>query len=374
MQNASNAQNICSPTASSPTVSVIVPIYNIETYLEQALKSICEQTYPHLDIICINDGSTDNSLAIMQSFAKNDSRIRIVDKENGGYGAACNRGIQEAVGEYISIIEPDDWIEPTMYEDLITFIYSFDRPIDIAKSAYWRIVNPDTPQQQKLNCTYRHRIKPAAQPFQIEKAAYHLLSHHPSIWSALYRKGFLETQGIRFREYPGAGWADNPFLIETLCQAETIVFLDKAYYCYREDTLEKMESFAKNNPVMPFDRWHEMMDALDQLGINDEAILEAHYSRGFSYLKTTVCYVPLESNQTLHKAVASMFQRMKKPLVLKSSHISPGAKKLYLETLGLPKESIKTLPYLGSLAGEFFSAIRNNGVGYAFRQTFTFLT
>ena len=102
-------------TQANQLVSVIVPIYNAEKYLDQCLSSIREQAYSNLEIICINDGSTDDSLAIVAKHAALDDRIRIIDKENAGYGAGCNRGMDEAHGEWLAIVEPDDWIEPGMY-------------------------------------------------------------------------------------------------------------------------------------------------------------------------------------------------------------------------------------------------------------------
>ena len=155
----------------NPLISVIIPIYNAEQYLGQCLDSVKGQTYRNLEIICLNDGSTDNSLEIMRKHAAQDERIRVIDKRNQGYGASCNRGLDEAHGTYISIVEPDDWLEPRMYEDMLAFANQFEEPIDIIKTAYWRIWLPDTPKQRKLNCSYKDRIHPPAQPFAIKDAA-----------------------------------------------------------------------------------------------------------------------------------------------------------------------------------------------------------
>lgn len=90
----------------APLVSVIIPIYNAEPYLDQALESVEGQTYKNLEIICLNDGSTDDSLAIMRAHAARDERIVVIDKHNQGYGATCNRGLDESHGEWISILDP----------------------------------------------------------------------------------------------------------------------------------------------------------------------------------------------------------------------------------------------------------------------------
>lgn len=101
-----------------PKVSIIVPIYNSETYLEECLDSIINQTLKEIEIICVNDGSTDNSLDILNRYASNDDRITIINKQNTGYGNSMNVGIDHAKGEYIGIVESDDYIKPHMYETL----------------------------------------------------------------------------------------------------------------------------------------------------------------------------------------------------------------------------------------------------------------
>ena len=215
----------------APAVSVVVPVYNVEKYLDQALDSIRSQTLRNIEIICVNDGSTDGSSAILRRHADCDGRIRVIDKPNGGYGSACNRGFDEARGTWIAIVEPDDWIAPEMYEAMTSFASKFEQDVDIVKTPYWRIWMPDTDRQRRVNCSYRGRIKPASQPFALaDPGVTHLIIHHPSIWSALYRREFLERCNIRMREIPGAGWADNPFLVETLCQATAIAYLDEPFY------------------------------------------------------------------------------------------------------------------------------------------------
>ena len=111
-------------------ISVIVPVYNIESeYLERCIKSICSQTYKKLDIILVDDGSTDGSGKICNRFAEEDSRIRVFHKENGGSSSARNLGIGEAKGEYIGFIDSDDYIEPDMYELLANAVVKYDAPM-----------------------------------------------------------------------------------------------------------------------------------------------------------------------------------------------------------------------------------------------------
>ena len=102
-------------------VSVVLPIYNAEKYLDQALSSIEVNSRVSLEIICVNDGSTDSSLTIMLDHAAHDPRIRVIDKPNQGYGASVNRGFSEARGTYLAIVEPDDYLDGPMYDDLFEF-------------------------------------------------------------------------------------------------------------------------------------------------------------------------------------------------------------------------------------------------------------
>ena len=344
-------------------VSIIVPIYNAGPYLEQCLDSIVGQTHKDLEIILLNDGSTDDSLVTMRRYAENDGRIKMIDKQNQGYGATCNRGLAEATGTWISIVEPDDWIEPGMYADMLAFAAKFadkGTPLDIVKTPYWRIWMPDTKQQRKLNCSYKDRIHPPKQPFAIADAA-HLLCHHPSIWSAIYRKSFLDEHNIRFKEIPGAGWADNPFLVETLCQTDRIGYFDTAYYCYREETPEKSKNFAHSNTLLPLERWNDMMDVLERLGITDERILRAHNSRGFTYLSGIIEEVDL-THDDVREAAKHMFERMDADLVFSDNEVSPGMKRLYAGLRGIPCPKINPLPHMKGLVGQGVYNLKNTGV------------
>lgn len=107
-------------------ISVIVPIYNAEKYLAQCLESIIHQTYRDLQILLINDGSTDSSLSIAQDFAQRDTRIEIHTQSNQGQGAARNNGLQHATGEYISFVDADDYLDNDFYETLLPYIANYD--------------------------------------------------------------------------------------------------------------------------------------------------------------------------------------------------------------------------------------------------------
>ena len=120
--------------AMKPQVSVIVPIMNVEAYLPKALDSLADQTLEKIEFILLNDGSTDRSLSIMREYAERDPRFRVIDKENTGYGSTMNIGIEAATGEYIGILEPDDYADPIMFERL--YREASEHDLDFVKSDY----------------------------------------------------------------------------------------------------------------------------------------------------------------------------------------------------------------------------------------------
>ena len=111
---------------SNVKVSIVVPIYNAELYLKQCLDSIINQTLKEIEIICVNDGSTDKSAKIVEEYAKKDNRIRVITKTNTGYGNSMNIGFDAAVGEYVGLIESDDFVDKEMFATL----YNVAKPHD----------------------------------------------------------------------------------------------------------------------------------------------------------------------------------------------------------------------------------------------------
>ena len=115
-----------------PKVSAIIPVYNVEKYLRECLDSVINQTLKDIEIICVDDGSTDNSGKIIDEYATKDKRIVVIHKANGGYGHSCNKGLDKVRGEYTAILEPDDFVDEHMYEDLYNYAKQYD--VDIVKA------------------------------------------------------------------------------------------------------------------------------------------------------------------------------------------------------------------------------------------------
>ena len=357
----------------TPLVSVIVPIYNVEPYLDQALASVEDQTLRNIEIICVNDGSTDGSPDIIRAHAARDARIRVIDKPNGGYGSAMNCGLDAARGAWVAILEPDDWYDEGMLKDMVEYAATFDGPIDIVRTPYWCIYQVDTSRQHRVSCSYKGLVNPDAQPFKVAgpKAA-ELLAHHPSIWAALYRRAFLEEHGIRFVEAPGAGWVDNPFLVETHCQANAVVYLDKEYYNYREDTPEKVAAFAGRNPMVLIDRWHDMQDVLERVGMTDEHVKRAQIKRAFMYIGEIVGDDKLALDD-VQAAVKRVFERLDDDLVFSDAWVSPEWKRKYAEAKGVQQPETSSVAYAANLAKTGFHRLRVSGVRHTAHITLDYL-
>lgn len=212
-----------------PKVSVIIPVYNVEKYLRECLDSVINQTLKDIDILCINDGSTDGSLSILEEYAAKDKRIRIINKENAGYGNSMNIGFELASGEYIGIVESDDFIADNMFEELYNAAKEND--CDIVKSDWFNYWTKDSAKVKNGRvCNYNGAVTNVLQHPE-------MLCIQPSIWSAVYKNDFVKATGVKFLETPGASYQDTSVSFKLFAFAKRVLFTNKAYLCYRQDNV-----------------------------------------------------------------------------------------------------------------------------------------
>lgn len=350
-------------------VSVIVPTYNVAATLDQCLRSIESQTHHELEVFVVNDGSTDESSSIAHAHAACDQRVIVIDKPNEGYGASCNRGIALARGEWVSIVEPDDYLDPKAFEGMIAQAQSAGGA-DVVKCAYWRVFERTDkhgqPHVTRVTCPYKGRVRPARQPFAVGDGI-ELMLHHPAIWAALYHTEFLHEKDIRFLEIPGAGWADNPFLVETLCATDRIAYVDEPYYFYREHDLNDAEALARRSPLVPLMRWNDMMDAAERLGVTDARVLGALNLRGINYATITVSAAGLDA-PGLEPLLKGSLKRLDADAVLADPAIGPAGKKLFAQVMGLPEPRVNKAAHMAHLAREAAYRVRQNGLGFTLQN------
>lgn len=240
---------------SEPLISVLVPVYNVERYLRECLDSLKNQTLQDLEFICINDGSTDSSRDIIEEYLQVDSRFKVIDKPNSGYGASMNMGLAQCAGKYVGILESDDFMNVDGFEKMYLAAERYDA--EVVKSdfyLYWSIPTPVDRRFWLVDDCIAGVINP-----QLEREIFY---RKPSIWSAIYKRSFLEKNDIRFLETPGASYQDAGFNFKVWASCDKAVLMNDAFLHYRQDN----EASSVNSPGKVFcvcDEYDEMHSYLD---------------------------------------------------------------------------------------------------------------
>lgn len=228
-----------------PKLSILVPVYNVEEFLPLCLETIKNQSFKDFECLLINDGSTDNSLEILKKTAKNDKRFRVIDKKNSGYGASLNLGLNEAKGDYVGIVEPDDFIHRDFYKTL------FDNSsADIIKASFMRFSGrtwESVPERvfhevRKDFPVNGIKIKPEENK--------RIFIVDPTIWSAVYKKIMLKKNKVEFLETPGASYQDAGFQFKAFASAKEIFCIEKPLYYYRIDNNKSSVKSDKKNEMV----------------------------------------------------------------------------------------------------------------------------
>lgn len=243
-------------------VSIIVPVYNVEQYLPTCLDSILAQTLEDIEVICVDDGSTDQSPAILDDYAKKDSRLRVIHKGNRGYGHSMNVGIDAASGEYIGIVESDDCILPNMYETLYSI--AKDNDLDLVKSDvifWWKTLRYTCEYHREDLYSYYGKVLDTSN----RKLFFQFFMN---TWTGVYKKSFLNENNIHHNETPGAAYQDNGFWIQTLSFCERAMWLKDAFYLYRQD-----------NPLASIKNKSNVMTMVNEYDFVSKILEEKHKER-----------------------------------------------------------------------------------------------
>lgn len=223
-------------------ISVIVPIYNVEDYLEKCLKSLLSQTYSDLEIICVNDGSTDKSSHIVEKYKNLDERIVLIEKENSGAGASRNIGLHYAKGKYVWFVDGDDWVFENAFSCIAEFLKGKD-DIDVlifdAKSSSSEVI-------EKKKFLFWEREEGVVGN---ETGELNVLSiTTPAPWNKIFKRSFLFQNEISFQSLKSCN--DVAFVGVALFLANRVGILNKALYCYRSDAVgaisRKRSEYALN--------------------------------------------------------------------------------------------------------------------------------
>lgn len=239
-------------------ISIIIPIYNVEKYLKQCLDSIINQSYKNLEILLIDDGSTDKCPEICDAYALKDKRIKVIHQENKGISSARNMGLKIASGSYIAFVDSDDWLALNCYETVLAHAIKTDADIvgyDIFEVWGNTIkMTSHTPNKNEVLHASKH---------------YDLLfSLWPLVWSKLYKKSFLDKHQIYFPN--GLIYEDIPFVVSCYARDATISFINDHLHYYRMSRIGSLSYKGNPKTLQIFNVMDYIQNDLKSIGKFDE--------------------------------------------------------------------------------------------------------
>lgn len=250
--------------------SVILPVYNVAPFLEECLQSLINQSYSNLEILCVNDGSPDNSPEILQKYAALDARIKVFDRENQGSGRSRNFGIEQSSGDYLSFIDPDDWVDRDLYKklydfivekssDVVEFFYKnyYDATGEVSSGRHVHVIADRCGMDMSVRDGYSWRdCKNILCKFQ------------SPCWNKVYKRSFILENKIEFSDHPTG--QDIAFWHGVLFFAEKIDILHQELYFYRIRQGSAVTSLKKKNLIYLFDQIDRTAATLERAGVRQE--------------------------------------------------------------------------------------------------------
>lgn len=215
----------------TPKITLIVPVYNVEKWLPQCMDSLVGQTLKDIEILCVNDGATDNSLKILESYAAQDKRIRIISQKNAGQGAARNRGIREAKGTYVAFVDSDDWLDLAYCEKMYEAACNADAELVICQTHLYddktkREFEQEAWQDIPLFSQFQNKV------FSFEDTKqYYFNQICGAPWNKIYKTDFLRKNDLFFPE--GIKYEDYPYFFKMYICVKRAVLCPHKLYFYR---------------------------------------------------------------------------------------------------------------------------------------------
>ena len=302
----------------TPRVSVIMPVYNAAEFLERGLDTLKNQTLKNIEVICVDDGSTDRSLEILHRYAEEDSRFKVLQQKNQFAGAARNLGLSHAKGEYVIFLDSDDFFATSLCEeayvagrahraDVVLFAAKhFDNATGRVKEAKWLLQAQKAPLRQPFN--YRN----------CPDVLYHISS--PAPWTKMFRRAFVEKTGLQFQTLHNSN--DLFFTYSAIAMADRIVTLDRPLVFYRVGLSTNLQTKKKKYPFCfceAYQAWHEK---LVELGILETV------KKSYVNVALSGCLHNLRSNAD-PEVKRQVFDKLKNE-VLKSLEIPGHQESFYL--------------------------------------------
>jgi glycosyltransferase involved in cell wall biosynthesis len=316
-----------------PKVSVIVPIYNVENYLRECLESIVNQTLEDIEIICVNDGSTDSSLSIIEEYASKDRRIKVINKTNSGYGHSMNMGLSHSIGDYIGIVESDDFAAPEMFQKLYDAAQKNDA--EVVKSNFFEYRSEPIGKklyENLVGCPYYSVFSPTD-----EQTIFFAL---PSIWSGLYKRSFLVENRIQFLETSGASYQDTSFAFKVWASAKRVFLLRDALLFYRKDNMDSsVNSAAKVFCIC--DEYEEIEKFMDSHPSKKEKLTSLAFAMKFRAYKWNYNRLASVFQYAFLLKMNEQFNKTKKEEMIHTNYLSELENKEVLDIIYNPDQYFK---------------------------------
>ena len=337
-------------------LSVIIPVYNVAEYLDQCLTSVCNQTLHNLEIICVNDGSTDGSDKILEKWAKKDSRIQIINQENAGLSAARNTGIPYATGDYITFLDSDDWIAEDFYKTLFDSAILNDADIAVGNVIYYY-------NQSKMYFGFVSMLSFYNDKLLLSTTSdkQHVLQSC-AVWNKIYRRELIIDNNLRF--YHGKNVEDFPFTFVSVALANKIVCCPFANLYYRQRATSIMRDAPQQakNVQDVFDNLQQLRLDIKSFGIDDNSVFNDYLlnltiknlfawaeklqdkKARTDYIKTAIDYIKsfkCNNIENLHPMNLLFYKTINNKFLNSIFHIKYNFHKIEFWFLGLPVFKIK---------------------------------
>ena len=305
------------------TISIIIPVYNSELYLEKCLDSIIGQTYKQIEIICVDDDSTDDSLDILNKYAAMDDRIKVIHKKNEGVSIARNTGLDNAKGDYILFVDSDDWIEKSTCEialqnlveqnaDLVLWSYIRERKEESKKKVIFDKDIVFSEEEVRKNL-HRRMIGIIDDELAYPENADALCT----VWGKLYKRSIILRYNIKFYDIRKIGtYEDGLFNLFYLQYVKKAVFLDQYLYHYRRtNNISITESYDENL----IQKWNKLFELMDKYIIHNE--LPVEYREALNN-RISLSLIPLGINEMTRKCRSKDKIRKLKQIICQKKYVS----------------------------------------------------
>jgi glycosyltransferase involved in cell wall biosynthesis len=320
--------NIASPQVSqkslqaNPSVSVVVPIHNAEKTLATCLDSLCNQTMSDIEIICVDDGSTDRSIEIAQHYAELDrternlDRFTVIQQDNQGPAAARNAGLNVARGRFISFVDSDDFMHIEAYEHLL----EYEKHHDFDVLVFGGFIIDDNWEDKSIEWI-RVKLSPEKRYYagneQVLRAVFHEESARPFIWLHFIRRSILENPApLRFNEGFSIG-EDQLFQFSYFLRAENVLFIEKKFYCYRVIGNDGIMSKFYKMPITKLNYHFELVEVLVSDLLNrglHESLADELIVWATNFLYEDIIPLPLAYRKDYAKRLSAIYDHLALPL------------------------------------------------------------